>query len=683
MYNNLKSKYGIILKNDVSLEFKDPNPNGGPIQNSGQKTGRSTATMAPTPSPSSTTNNKRKRNTASPSSSAARVSAKKQQKSSVLLPLEHVGDDDDADRATVVHPMAPNNGPATPPTLARVDKDGQQHALVLDNGGDTVKYGWATTSTTTTTTNGQSTHPVPRFMPNVTARLPQQWTVLVGDEIYTSVSNPNSCIAVTRSTERGIITNLGNQIQVWKRILDVVGVVVSWKKDNPASVAFGWSTKSNKPNSGGGGGETDKPIVASKNCNVLIGIAPYTPRSILDQILTIWLDDFGFQGAGFCVSPAAAAIYRPIAPIRRTQEEQMPSSLSMTEVIPIACVVDLGWSAIQIVPVYKDKVIGNGTIRRLPFGARHLINIWKYTASYRQWNLMDNAEWVLRDLFEQTALVSTQFNSDMNIARRMPAGRRPYDCEYVLPDYSKSNAGIVRIPEAVQKEIEKGKTVDPTTENEDEDDDDYDEENDEDYNEIDMVVDGGGEDIDDDEALVGSSGDDDDEDSPEEIRKQLLLQREADRRRMDLEAQQQQVLNVSTERFAIPEALFRPSDVGFPMDWANLPQAIVQVISACPKIYRAGLYQSVQLTGGLSQLPNLSSRLQEELRSLVPSQYDVCVPTCDSISSSPASQAWQGAARIALHVPFAEWGVTREEWNASSGRGAWKKLVNKKSGYLV
>lgn len=593
--------------------------------------------------------------------------------------------------------------------------------LVLDNGGDTVKYGWCVHvagvgQDAAGAAAAAADATVVQHMPNVTARLPQQWTVLVGDEIHTQVTNPNACIAVTRSTERGIITNMGNQIQVWKRILDVLGVVVvvggmnesnniggSTNKSETAA-AFGWNNNSNMSNAAAGKNKsssahqraTKKTVatnttntgktIPSHQCAVLIGFAPHTPRSVLDHVLTVWLEDFGFLRAGFFVSAVAAALYRSIPLFARSNISDSAASAAAAtheeeEVIPIACVVDLGWSAIHVVPVYQDKVIvaasnnNNNitTIRRVPFGAHHLINILKYYASYRQWNLMDSA-WILRDVFEKTAHVSLQFAQDMRTARKIPAGRRPYDLEYILPDYDTTFTGTVQIPEAVRAELEKQKQKDG-------EEDDDDEEDDEDYEENDMEED---EDVDDNndeaaDAIVVAEDSSDDEESPEELRKQLLQQREEERRRRELEAEQHQVLNITVERFAVAEALFRPSDVGLPSEWANLPQAIVQAIEACPTVYRAGLYRSIQLTGGLSYLPNLKERLEQELRALAPSQYPLSI----SCSESPVNQAFKGALKLASEEPYTKWSVSREEWDNSSKRGAWKRLIMTKGGYLV
>jgi actin-related protein len=344
---------------------------------------------------------------------------------------------------------------------------------------------------------------------------------------------------------------------------------------------------------------------------------------------------------------------------------------------------------------------------------------------------MNHAEYIVRHVLEQTAYVSLQFlndiqynyhsddttttttttnsNSNSNRKSTLPPLVKYYDCEYVLPNYITTFIGRVQIPELVQNEIlrmmhncrtrtmnnNNNNTSDTTSaqqravansplnvnhdEKNDDDDEDDDDENDEDYNENDMPVE---EDVDDDgmdDHEDPNDNDDDEEESSEQIRMRLLKEREEERRLREMESEQDQILKVSMERFAIPEALFRPSDVGLPTDWANLPQTIVQAIEACPWMYRAGLYGSIQLTGGLSQLPNLKQRLELELRALAPCQYPINITTTDT----PIDQAWKGAVNIVRQEPIEKWSIGRDEWESSSKRGAWKRLLMSKGGYIV
>ena len=166
------------------------------------------------------------------------------------------------------------------------------------------------------------------------------------------------------------------------------------------------------------------------------------------------------------------------------------------------------------------------------------------------------------------------------------------------------------------------------------------------------------------------------EESIEEKRKRLLRQRAEEERRKREQQEEEQVLRVSVERFTIPEVLFRPIDAGFQSDLVGLSQAIVQSVEACPECYRPALYKSVYLVGGVALLPNLIERLKRELRSLVPSEYDIDV----SIGESPIDRAWVGAKSYFEKENYTKSTVSRQEWEESSKRRAYRKLLIENGG---
>lgn len=483
----------------------------------------------------------------------------------------------------------------------------------------------------------------------MTARLPQQWAVPVGDQILAQLQNPNLA-TLTRSTERGIITNLGNQVQVWKRILDVLQVRVPAQSE--AAAMYGWKQQTAASSSSTAAANM---LIPSSHCAVFIGLAPFTPRCILEQIIATWMEDLGFGHVGFFVSSVAAA--RPSA---------------LVQACPIACVVDLGWSATWVVTVYEQRRIL--AVRRVPLGGRHLLQLYKYWITYRQWNLMDQ-EFVMRHVLESTAQVSLDFEQDMRTALRTPLGRRLWDRHYVLPDYDSTKEGVVQIPEAVQREMERRARGDH---NQEEDDDDS--ADDEDYDEEEAMDDEN--DQEDEEALVNTnaaepmevSDDDEDEDV---LRRRLLEQRREEELRKKQLAESQQILRVSTERFAIPEVLFRPQDAGLPPEWAGVPEAIVQAIEASPQLFRPALYQSIQLVGGVSQLPNLAERLTKEVRSIAPDMYELSINKSDE----PILGAWRGARELATKITHKDWSVGQDEWKRD--RLAYNRLLAKNGGFYI
>jgi actin-related protein len=177
-------------------------------------------------------------------------------------------------------------------------------------------------------------------------------------------------------------------------------------------------------------------------------------------------------------------------------------------------------------------------------------------------------------------------------------------------------------------------------------------------------------DTDDDENFDNNNSNDDDEEeeSMEEKRKRLLQQRA-----------EEQVLRVSVERFVIPEVLFRPIDAGLQSDLMGVSHAIVQSVESCPEPYRPALYRSVYLVGGVTLLPNLMERLQRELRSLVPTEYDLKI----SMADSPIDRAWLGAKSFFGQVPYTKWSVSRQEWENVSKRKAYNKLLIENGGCYV
>jgi actin-related protein 6 len=489
--------------------------------------------------------------------------------------------------------------------------------LLIDNGGDALKFGIV----------GENSSP--GSIPNLTAQLKHQFTTLVGDE--TLSVQPNQLLTITRPMERGCITNLGCQVQVWKRVLEKLRVQVPLTTE--AAEAFGWKVSR--------GTVKQTPIHFPQNMAVVIMLSPLCPRSIMEQIFHVWFHDFGFSHVGLLTTPAFGAVPTPTK---------------------CCCVVDLGWSACQVVPMYKDKILAQN-IRRLPIGGRHMIGLWKYYCSYRQWNLMD-ADFLLQDAHHQLAYVSLDIASELKMAQRTFLGRRPFDREFVLPDYQTTHKGFARLtPQLRRIQDEKiGGSLDVDEEENVKDNQD-DSQNGQEQQEED------GDGIEDEKKSSDDEDEDDkedldsDEETDEQRRQRLLKQKEEEERRQrEIEAQHQTLL-VSVERFTIPEVLFRPSDAGFAPDIAGLPQVIVAAIEACPRIYQSALYESIRLVGGGCKLENLEERLQRELRALAPTQYKVKM----EVPSDPIKECWINASMWIKEIPYGVWSINKDEYE-SGGR---------------
>lgn len=175
--------------------------------------------------------------------------------------------------------------------------------VVLDSGGWTVKHGTifpkiktkkdadSTTSNQQTlneNTDSQSiegdTNNTYTETPNLTAKLRHQLAVLVGDEIHT-VKN-KAQLELKHPLERGYCTDLGCQIEVWRRVLQrehdkrFPGLTSSnqkkFKKKKPPPSMNTYITESNP------------------HCAFLL-TQPFTPTTLSDRIDEILFSDLGFQ----------------------------------------------------------------------------------------------------------------------------------------------------------------------------------------------------------------------------------------------------------------------------------------------------------------------------------------------------------------------------------------------------
>ncbi|KAF1842548.1 actin-domain-containing protein [Cucurbitaria berberidis CBS 394.84] len=98
-----------------------------------------------------------------------------------------------------------------------------------------------------------------------------------------------------------------------------------------------------------------------------------------------------------------------------------------------------------------------------------------------------------------------------------------------------------------------------------------------------------------------------------------------------LQGPREDVLPLGNERFAVPELLFNPSDIG--IREAGLAGATMESLSALPEALKVGLLANVVVVGGNSLISGFLERLEAELRSLVPAGYLLKVAPISSIST--------------------------------------------------
>ncbi|ORX56874.1 actin-related protein 6 [Hesseltinella vesiculosa] len=121
----------------------------------------------------------------------------------------------------------------------------------------------------------------------------------------------------------------------------------------------------------------------------------------------------------------------------------------------------------------------------------------------------------------------------------------------------------------------------------------------------------------------------------------------------------QQVLVMNNERFMIPEILMHPSDIG--MEQAGISETIVQSVQACDPEYHGLMYANILLVGGNANMPGYKDRIEQDLRQLVPTCFDIRIAT----PADATVAGWMGGQRMMQRMSKSELQqrfVTRNEY---------------------
>lgn len=85
----------------------------------------------------------------------------------------------------------------------------------------------------------------------------------------------------------------------------------------------------------------------------------------------------------------------------------------------------------------------------------------------------------------------------------------------------------------------------------------------------------------------------------------------------------QQTLRLNNERFAVPEILFHPSDVG--INQMGVSEAIMDCLTNCPEAAWPHLLNNIILTGGSVKFPGFKDKVFNEVRTLADADFPVNV----------------------------------------------------------
>jgi actin-related protein 6 len=476
-----------------------------------------------------------------------------------------------------------------------------KNIIVLDNGGDTIKIGFA----------GQRSPTA--LVPNCACRPQGTKATIIGVDSK-DIPDINGLI-VRRPIDRGYLTNSQLQKDIWAHCIHEV------LKVSETEVKKCWLVM------------TEPPMNFS------------TSRQEMDRIV---LEEFGFEGVVF-VSGALCAMK---AHLWQTKDEDLENGddddeekneNAMMEIDDVTdkeymgfnkapprvraskkqrikwareamtgCVLDVGFSFAHASPVFDGRVADHH-VKRLNLGGRALTNYLKELISYRQWNVMDEFA-----LIEDVKLKSVYCQENGDIYEALKEAKKKIRenkiaIKYVLPDGVNTLRGFL----------------------------------------ADSVLANDGDDASSSESEINE------DDDLQTRRRKLKKQKEKAAKgagSMELAPDAQSLVLVN-ERFMVPEILFHPSDIG--LNQCGIAELVAQSVhhdeandSLRDQTVEALMWLNVIVTGGCAKIPGLVERLAREIRQFAPAIYPVSVRALDD----PISDVFLGLSLLSStdddHAPL-------------------------------
>lgn len=129
-------------------------------------------------------------------------------------------------------------------------------------------------------------------------------------------------------------------------------------------------------------------------------------------------------------------------------------------------------------------------------------------------------------------------------------------------------------------------------------------------------------------------------------------------------------MTLGNERFAVPELLFNPMDVG--LKEAGLPETVLQSMSGLPPGLWPAMLANIVVVGGNCLMDGFMERLETEIRQLAPAECVVRVAR----TPDPIKSTWLGGAHLAADQnALRALQVTRQEY-LEHGSGWVSRIFN-------
>eukprot|EP00938_MAST-03A_sp_MAST-3A-sp1_P000649 g649.t1 len=256
----------------------------------------------------------------------------------------------------------------------------KSRSLVIDNGADTMKIGFA----------GEDMSTPRGVIPNRFGTLPKQITKLYGEDTVKIMKN-KATLRYKIPFERGYMIDPDCQEEIWSDTF-------SKRKLN----------------------------IDPKQCNLLLTEPYLNPRPLREQTNELVFEKFQFQSAAYRTPAELTSLDLAFDPTRKGSSH-------------CVLVLDLGFSFTHAVPVYKHRPIRDA-IRRVSVGGKLLTNYLKELVSYRAYNMMEDT-YLMNRIKQELCFVSSDIMNDL---RKSSEANKRLRREYVLPDFVNSMDGYVR-----------------------------------------------------------------------------------------------------------------------------------------------------------------------------------------------------------------------------------------------
>lgn len=129
------------------------------------------------------------------------------------------------------------------------------------------------------------------------------------------------------------------------------------------------------------------------------------------------------------------------------------------------------------------------------------------------------------------------------------------------------------------------------------------------------------------------------------------------------------VLVLRNERFAVPELIFNPSDMG--MYQPGLADLVYQSLQELPVGLWPGLLANIIVVGGNALFDGFIQRLQKEVVQRFPDDCIVRVAR----PADPITNTWYGAANLANHANIEKLVVTKQEYEEQGSAWTARKFA--------